>query len=86
VITAKQLEAQFRAELQRLLNIYNAELEAKDYYEGYPECGEDVRMSVSIPAVFDSQNNCVREAAEIDLGSCVLPVKHITTQQQGETK
>lgn len=86
MITARQLEAQFRLELQRLLTTYNAELEAKDYYDGYPECGGDVRMTVSIPAVFDSQNNCLREAAEIDLGSFVLPEKRFTTQQQGETK
>ena len=71
--TAEQLAAAFKAELQALIDKYGAELEAKDCWEGYAECGEDVRMSVSFPAVYDADHKCVREPAEIDLGRYWAP-------------
>lgn len=55
--------------LRALLLQYGADLEAKDHYQGYAECGEDVRMTVSIPAIYDADGNKVREYCEIDLGS-----------------
>lgn len=47
--TKEQIEQEFRSELQSLLDKYGAEIEAKDHYQGYAECGEDVRMTVYIP-------------------------------------
>lgn len=71
--TKEQVTQAFKAELQTLLDKYQAELEAKDFWQGYPECGEDVRMQVTIPAVHDADHNCVREYTEIDLGAYVWP-------------
>ena len=42
--TKEQIEQAFREELQALLDKYGAELEAKDHWQGYAECGEDVRI------------------------------------------
>jgi hypothetical protein len=69
--TADQITQAFKAELQALLDKYGAELSARDTWEGYPECGEDVRMHVDVPAIYDADHNCLREYTEIDLGSWV---------------
>lgn len=73
--TSKQIEAEFRAELQELLNKYGAEIEAKDYWQGYAECGEDVRMTVTIPSewvyTIGGIGTCTSEYTEIDLGRYV---------------
>lgn len=73
--TKEQVTVAFKAELQTLLDKYNAELEAKDHWEGYSETGEDVRMTVDIPAIYGSENNCLREYTEIDLGSIIWPTE-----------
>ena len=70
--TADQITQAFKSELQALLDKYGAELSARDMWEGYPECGEDVRMLVDVPAIYDADHNCLREYTEIDLGSLVL--------------
>lgn len=83
MITAAETEARFRAELAALLARYDGEpilhqgvplhnpatLEAEDHYPGYAECGEDVRMTVSIPSIVDPATyEIIREGMEIDLG------------------
>lgn len=73
--TKADVEAAFRAELIALLEKYDAELEAKDHWEGYSECGEDVRMTVTVPAIWDADHDMLREWTEIDLGSWVRAVK-----------
>lgn len=70
--TKQQIEQAFREELQALLDKYGAELEAKDHYQGWSECGEDVRMTVYIPGVC-KDGDPVREWTEIDLGSHLWP-------------
>ena len=72
--TKQQIEQAFRAELQALLDKYGAELSAKDYWTGYSECGEDVRMTVDIPGIWDENGDPVRECTEIDLGTLQLPM------------
>jgi hypothetical protein len=67
-MTSKEVEAAFRADLAALLAKYGAELDAKDHFQGYAECGEDVRMTVTVPAVYSADNELVREWTEIDLG------------------
>ena len=42
--TKEQVTHAFKAELQALLDKYGAELEAKDFWQGYAECGEDAAM------------------------------------------
>lgn len=71
--TKEQIEQAFRAELQALLDKYGAELEARDHWTGYAECGEDVRMTVDIPGEWDKDGEPVREWTEIDLGSHLWP-------------
>ena len=71
--TKEQVESCFREELQALLDRYNAELEAKDHWTGYSECGQDIRMTVSIPAIYNGNHDCVSEWTEIDLGSWLCP-------------
>lgn len=71
--TKQQVEQAFRADLQALLDKYGAEIEAKDYFPGYPECGEDVRMTVGIRPVWSDDGTLVREHTEIDLGSHLWP-------------
>ena len=71
--TKQQIELAFRAELQALLDKYGAELEAKDHYQGYAECGEDVRITVDIPGAWNEDGEVVREWTEIDLGSHLWP-------------
>lgn len=83
MIAAAETEAKFRAELAALLARYDGEsllykgasvpvpatLEAEDHYPGYAECGEDVRMTVSIPSIVDPVTyEFIRERADIDLG------------------
>jgi hypothetical protein len=65
--TQKQVETEFKEELKALLKKWGAEIEASDQYSGYPECGEDIHMIVSIPAIYD-KNGTVREYTEVDLG------------------
>ena len=67
--TKEQVEQAFRADLQALLDKYGAELSAKDHWTGYAECGEDVRMTVEVPAIYDADHNCAREYTEIELGT-----------------
>lgn len=70
--TKEQVEQVFRVELQSLLDKYGAELEADDHWTGYAECGRDVRMTVTIPAIYN-EGETVREYTEIDLGQFVSP-------------
>ncbi len=67
--TADEVAAAFRADLQALLDKYGAELDAKDCYVGYSECGSDIRMIVTIPAIYgDDHCGPLSEWTEIDLG------------------
>ncbi len=71
--TKEDVEQAFREELQALLDRYGAELEASDHWQGYAECGADVRMTVFIPGIWDENGNPSRENTEIDLGSTIFP-------------
>jgi hypothetical protein len=61
----------FLSELKQLLGKYEAELSAEDHYSGYPECGEDVRMTVTVPGKYDASGNTIREWTDIDLGNSI---------------
>ena len=52
-------EAQFRTELKALLKKWGAKLTAEDHWQGYAECGEDVRITVDLPWPLE----------DVDLGS-----------------
>jgi hypothetical protein len=42
------IEESFKDELKQLLAKYKATLSASDHYSGWPECGEDVRITVEL--------------------------------------
>lgn len=71
--TAAQVEAAFRADLQTLLDKYDAELVASDFFTGYAECGEDIRIEVTIQGIYDAAHNCIREFTVFDLGKGCYP-------------
>ncbi len=72
--TSKEVEAAFRAEFQALLDKYNAVVKAEGHWQGYAECGEDVRLTVEIGSIY-AGIECVREYTEIDFGHSVWPNK-----------
>jgi hypothetical protein len=73
VKTREEITKEFTEKLQALLNEYGANIEARDHWIGYAECGEDVRMTVEIPAFYNEEHDCVREWTEIDLGCHLAP-------------
>ena len=67
--TSEMVEARFMRDLQALLAKYGeAELSAEDHWTGYAECGQDIRMTVFIPATYDDDGDILKDSAEIDLG------------------
>ena len=57
----------FLLDLQSLLRKYGAQITADDYWEGYSECGRDVRMTVQFKY----------SDPDIDLGSFVDGNSHV---------
>lgn len=68
MIPATEVEKAFRTELAVLLDKYGAEIAAEDHYQGWAECGEDIRMTATIPSLYDKDGTPVREYVAIDLG------------------
>tara|TARA_R110002020_G_scaffold135552_2_gene302721 strand:+ start:9117 stop:9362 length:246 start_codon:yes stop_codon:yes gene_type:complete len=64
-------EKSFRSKLAQLLSVYDASIEAEDHYPDYPECGKDIRMTVSIPTVYTGKGAVIQEGCEIDLSQHV---------------
>jgi hypothetical protein len=73
LVTIKEIEDKFKEELKALLKKYNAVLQAQDHFQGYAECGEDVRMTIDIESIYDNDHNLVFEGGEIDLGGYFYP-------------
>ena len=73
--TAEQVAREFRLDLQALLDKYGAELEARDFWVGLYPLEASVRMEVTVPALYDSELNCIREWTHIDLGANIFPSK-----------
>jgi hypothetical protein len=71
--TKEQVTQAFTDELQALLDKYGADVTAKDVWPGYEECGEDIRIVVTVPEIYDADHNCVRERTIIDFGDYILP-------------
>lgn len=74
-MTSQEVEAAVKADFQAFLDKWGAEISAEDHYPGYPECGEDVRMTITVPSVFSGENT--REWTEIDLGRWVNCTKEV---------
>ena len=71
-------EDDFRRELSELLGRYNAEIVASNYYEGYAECGEEIKMVVDVPTVYDTSSDILRSGFKVDLGNIVYPPENVT--------
>jgi hypothetical protein len=67
-MTAEEVQKAFTAELQELLDTWGAELRADDHYPGWPECGEDIRVEITIPAIYDGNGRTEREWCCFDVG------------------
>lgn len=84
--TSQQVEQEFLTELYALLRKWAATLEADDHFRGHAECGEDIRMTVTIPALYaDEDRTPEREYTEINLGKYVLPNEPLCVKP-GETQ
>ncbi len=70
-MTKHETETEFRRELKALLAKYDAELDAKDHYVGYPECGEDIRMTVTIDGKWDKDGEVIQEYQSFNLGTFI---------------
>ena len=68
--TEQQIKEEFINKLKALLAEYGegAEIECKDYWKGYTECCEDVRMILTIPAKFDAEGELIQEYCKVILG------------------
>ena len=64
-ITKQEIEVAFRKDLQELFDKYQADFEVADHWQGYPECGQDLRATVTIPSKYNDDNECTREYTEI---------------------
>lgn len=59
----------FLSSLKALMKSYGAVMEAEDHYPGYAECGQDIRIEVTIPTRYDRDGEVVTAGCTIDLGS-----------------
>jgi hypothetical protein len=70
--TEKQVKEAFEKDLKIFLKKWNCTIGADDHYNGYAECGQDIRMIAYIPSIYDNKKNeCIREYTEIDLGDTI---------------
>jgi hypothetical protein len=73
--TKEQVTEGFKADLQAVLDKWEAELSAEDHYPGWPEAGEDIRMTAVISGRYTASGDTARDYTEIDLGRYLLPSK-----------
>lgn len=66
--TDKDIEKEFKKDLAELLKKYNATIESQDEYRGYPECGEDIQITVDIEGTYDTDGNVILPNASFKLG------------------
>jgi hypothetical protein len=63
------LKDAFLSDLREVMRKHGVEsITADDHFQGYAECGEDIRMTVEISHDEDGSGNTVRPFVEIDLG------------------
>lgn len=61
------IEESFKQEFRALLKKYNAEIQVDDFWQGYAECGSDVRAEIYIPAKWDEKGNLISKEECFDL-------------------
>lgn len=64
----------FMCEFTALLVKWNADISADDHYRGYPECGQDIRIEISIPPIYIN-GELIRAGVDIDLDKGFYPKK-----------
>ncbi len=68
-LKSKEIEKEFLAEFKALLLKYDATISADDHWNGYAECGRDIRIEIDIDSKYDAEGNMLRPYVSIDLGS-----------------
>ena len=71
--TSEEIEAEFRKEFQALVDKYKAEVEIKDYWQGYAELGQDVQCKIYIGAIYNENFETIRDCCEFELGNYHVP-------------
>lgn len=70
----KRVENEFRAKLAALLTEYHVVITAEDTYRGWPECGEDIKITFEGQGLYkDGPFRLVFPFFNIELGSRVTP-------------
>jgi len=70
MVTNEEIKKAFLSEFHALLRKYNADITVNDHWQGYAECGRDIRMTVEIPSVYQN-GECQSQDVEIDLGKFI---------------
>jgi len=73
--TSAEIEAEFRKEFQALIDKYKAEIEIKDYWQGYSENGQDIKCMVSIGSTYNDFGERVTDFCEFNIGTYHYPCK-----------
>ena len=68
--TAKEIEAQFRAELHALLRKYDTEITLEDHGRDWQSYDH---IEVYIPQTWDADGNVITEGVNIDFGRAIYP-------------
>jgi hypothetical protein len=58
----------FMEEFKALFLKWNATIQTENHYQGYAECGEDIRITIDIPSIYDADGTTIRAGIELDLG------------------
>ena len=60
---------EFRLKLADLMEQYSVEIEAKDVYPGYPECGTDIRILLCYNGEFTKKG--YSQCRKVELSKCL---------------
>ena len=72
-VNEEQRAQEFKEALKAFLSqydqgTYKVEIETEDHYSGFPECGQDIRMEVRLPAHYEEGKEL--PWTTVDLGKC----------------
>ncbi len=71
--TSAEIEAEFKKEFQALVDKYKAEVEIKDHWQGYAECGQEIKCMVYIGETYNEEFETISECCEFELGNYHIP-------------
>lgn len=59
---------EFKCKLKSLMDEYGAHFTADDYYQGYPECGQDIQIHIEMDDVYS-----IELSDALEFGSHLFP-------------